>query len=279
MGRGIAGGVSQSYTEDVAKPIGQRAEAVFEQQLAGNGGDINAALRDTLIVETLRPTGAPALMETTVLGRRFDGSEYKDGFEQTGEFFGGVSSLAGTAAAGVSVVPGVGNAAVGGGRAVTAAGATPTAAEAAANAAKIESLGVPAKYAGGHGAAFGPNATITELPSGTVLYRVGNGKSSWLTREPYRAPVNDLALPASSESTAHILDRYVTTRPVKVLEGQVAPQPSWATPGNPKLGGGQQVYVPRQELDALRKSADVPLLGGVGAGIAGSQGASTPAGQ
>ena len=61
--------------------------------------------------------------------------------------------------------------------------------------------------------------------SGTSLYRFGEGPGSWLSRTPVHDPVNSLALPVQSESTATQLNRFVTTRPVSVVEGGVSPQP------------------------------------------------------
>lgn len=275
--KGTASGISDTYNKDIAAPIKERTDRVFENQLEGNGGDINSAFRNTLSVELLRPTGVTAIAETTAVGNRFDGSQYANGTERTSEFFGGVGALAGTAAAGVSMVPGLGNRVIGGGTSVLKNGVAATAQEAAANAQLLQKIGVLGKYAAGYGEAFEGGAQVANLPAGTVLYRTGNGVGSWVTRTPIKDAVNGLALPASSEASAATVTKFVSTRPLQVLEGGVAPQPGWATPGNLKLGGAGQIYIPRDQILAggLRKAADSAILGGAGAGTAA--GSSLPA--
>lgn len=272
--KGVTGGVSDTYTEDVAKPIAQRTERVFEQQMQGNGGDINSAFRNTLAVELLRPTGATAVTETAILGRRFDGSEYRDNFERGSEFFGGVGSMAGTAAAGVGMVPGLGNRMVAGGVAPVRAGIAVTEAEAAGNASMLRKIGVPEKYATQYSTAFENNAQITSLPKGSTVYRVGEGPGSWVTRQPVADPINNLALPGNARPQ---IQKLVTTRELNVLEGGVTPQPGWATPGNPKLGGSSQMYIPYDDVasGALRRTADNAIMSGTGAGIGAGTSVST----
>ena len=265
-----------TYTKEIAAPIAERTDRVFQNQIQGNGGDINAAFRNTLAVELLRPTGATAIAETTMVGNRFDGSQYASGTERASEFFGGVGAMAGTAAAGVSMVPGLGNRIVGGGTIAARNGIVATAEEATVNSRLLQQIGVPEKYAAGYGNAFEGGAQITNLPAGSTVYRTGNGAGSWVTRTPVKDAVNGLALPATSEASAASVSKFVTTRPMQVLEGGVSPQPGWATPGNPKLGGAGQMYIPRDQIlsGGMRAAADSAILGGTGAGVAA--GASLP---
>ncbi len=269
---GTVSGAASSYHEEIAEPVGQRADRVFQEQITG-GASIDQALRNTLTVELLRPTGAPAIAETTYLGQRFDGSAYKDNVERATEFVGGVSSLAGTTAAVVAFVPGVGNRVVGGGSLPESPGVLPSAAEAAENAAKAKSLGVPLNRIQDVGEAFESGAHVTVIPKGTTLYRAGGSAGKWMTLEPIKDPVNSLALPVSSESGAHALSKFITTKDITVLQGKVAPQPSMVTPGNLKLGGVVQIYIPKEQLlSGVRVAADQAILGGAaGAGAATRQ--------
>lgn len=269
---GYTGAAADAYKENVYVPTQERTQRVFDRQVQA-GADVNTAYRNTLSVELLRPTGATAVAESAVLGERFDGSQYKDGFERASEFSFGVAGVASTAAVPLSLLPK--------GAVPAAPGVVPTATEASANAAALESIGVDATRAAGYGQAFEAGATTRTLPQGTSLYRVGNGKGSWFTTQPYRDPINSLALPASSEAGATNVSRVVTTRPVTVVEGGVSPQPGWATPGNPKLGGGSQVYMNYAEANggAVRpvslqtpvQQATIPAVG-TGTVVNGAQG-------
>jgi hypothetical protein len=267
--KGTIGGVADTYTKEIAAPIAERTDRVFQNQIQGNGGDINAAFRNTLAVELLRPTGATAIAETTMVGNRFDGSQYESGTERASEFFGGVGSLAGTAAAGVSMVPGLGNRIVGGGTAATRNGITATVEEASANSRLLQQIGVAEKNAGRYADAFEGGAQITNLPAGSTVYRTGKGAGSWVTRTPIKDAVNGLAIPATSEASGATVSKFVTTRPMQVLEGGVSPQPGWVTPGNPKLGGAGQMYIPRDQVlsGGMRAAADNAILGGTGAEV------------
>ena len=231
---GYASGASQQYKEDIAKPIGDRAESVFNQQVTG-GADVNTAFRNTMAVELLRPTGATQFTESAILGQRFDGSQYRDGFEQASEFSFGVAGLASTATLPLSLMPK--------GAVPTGPGVTPTAAQMVDMESALLKIGVDPKRAASYSGAFEGGSKVVEIPSGTSLYRYGEGPGSWLSRTPVRDPVNSLALPVSSEHTATQLNRFVTTKPTIVVEGSVSPQPGWATPGNPKLGGVGQIYM------------------------------------
>ena len=231
---GYATGAKNSYKEDVATPIGNRAEAVFNQQVAG-GADVNTAFRNTLGVELLRPTGATQFTESAILGQRFDGSQYRDGYERASDFAFGVGGLASTATLPLSLMPQ--------GAIPAGPGIAPTAAEITQNGSALKSIGVDPARAARYAEAFEGGTKVVDIPAGTSLYRYGEGPGSWLSRTPVRDPVNSLALPVQSESTATQLNRFVTTRPVSVVEGGVSPQPGWASQGNPKLGGAGQIYM------------------------------------
>jgi hypothetical protein len=260
---GYTGAAAGAYQDNVVKPTQDRTQAVFDRQVA-SGADVNSAYRNTLAVELLRPTGATAVAESAVLAERFDGSQYKDGFERASELSFGIAGVASTAAVPLSLLPK--------GAVPLSPGVTPSAGQAAANAQALEAIGVDAGRASSYGAAFEAGATPKTYPAGTSLYRVGEGKGSWFTTQPYRDPINSLALPATSEAGASNLSRVVTTRPVTVIEGGVSPQPNWATPGNPKLGGGSQVYMNYAEatggavkpvsLETPLQQSTIPVIGG-----------------
>ena len=237
-GRGLVGGyvgaAAGAYQDNIVRPAQARGEAVFNQQIQG-GATTNQAFRNTLAVELLRPTGATAVAETASLGQRFDGSKYKDGFERAGEFSMGVAGVASTVAVPLSFMPK--------GAVPWRAGMKTPLAEANANSRVLESIGVESSRANRYGSAFESGARTRTLPAGSSLYRYGTKANPWFTPELYRDPINSLALPPGSEAGASEVGRFVTTKPVTVVEGGVSRQPQWATPGNRKLGGGKQFYM------------------------------------
>jgi len=272
-GRGLVGGyagaAAGAYQDNVWKPAQARFDQVFDQQIRG-GATNNQALRRTLAVELLRPTGAPAVAETTILGQRFDGSKYKDGFERAGEFSMGVSGVASTIAAPLSLFP------KGAVPAPWRGGIETSVAEANANARVLESIGVDSSRANRYGSAFEPGARVRTYPTGSTLYKHGTGNGSWYSTTPWRDPINSLALPIESEAGASTVRRVVTTKPLRVVEGGVSSQPDWKSTGNPKLGGGNQIYVNYNDLNSLRsvplqttaerviQQVTVPTIGGSG---------------
>ena len=272
-GRGLVGGyagaAAGAYQDNIVRPAQARGEAVFNQQIQG-GATTNQAFRNTLAVELLRPTGATAVAETASLGQRFDGSRYKDGFERAGEFSIGVSGVASTIAAPLSLFP------KGAAPAPWRGGIETSVAEAKANARLLESIGVESSRANRYGSAFEPGARVRTYPTGSTMYKHGTGNGSWYSTTPWRDPINSLALPIESEAGASTVRRVVTTKPLTVVEGGVSSQPKWKTTGNPKLGGGNQIYVNYNDLNSLRsvplqttaerviQQVTVPTIGGSG---------------
>ncbi len=266
--RGTASGISNTYRDEVWNPVSQRTDRVFQDQLNGNGGNINAAFRNTLAVELLRPTGATAIAETTAVGRRFDGSTYKDGTQRASEFFGGVGALAGTTASVVGVLPRYGNTVVGGGTRINRNGALTYGADAAANSAVLQKAGVAVKYADKISDAFEPGARPGTLKSGDVLYRYSNSASepvsSWFTRTTVANTADKLALPPGR--TGGYVTKMVYTGPATTMvEGGVARMPKFtSSTGLPRTGGAGQVFVPNRELlGNFRPAGDPALIGGV----------------
>jgi hypothetical protein len=265
-GKGIAGGLKESYVENVYRPIQDKADQRFNTQIAG-GASVNQAMFNSVNLAVGDVLGTTPLVEG-VAGIDTADARTLNGMERVQRVASGTATLAGNAALIAGFTPYAGRV-VAGGASASELGVLPTAAEIEANSQAARTLGVPEKYATSVGSAFEGGAEIQTLKKGDIVYRQYGGTSNpasyWYTTEPYTNPIQDLALPASNP--ANKVSAFRVTQDTKVLTGGVAPQNTAPGFANNAFGGGSQIYMP--EFGSSLERINPWLKEGVVGGTAG----------
>ena len=131
------------------------------------------------------------------------------------------------------------------------------------------------KFSGRTAKMFGEGAQVSEIPAGTKVYRTFDSAnpnarplSNWVSREPPALTSNTvdfLALPQNLQKP--VVREFITTQPIKAVEGSIAPA-TFDIGGSQvaRAGGGQQLFVPYEldKLSSVMRQSNDALLTGVG---------------